>query len=139
MTMAEPLKPDEIDEPTKIPGAQAEKATPAESARGAEGEPGQVRLEPLQGTPGSVGKEAGLDLLGDVNVNVRVELGRTRVQVQDVLKLAPGSVVPLNSLTGDPLDVYVNDRLVARGEVLVVNDNFAVRVTEVLPPPLEQA
>ena len=129
--MGEPLKPGEINEPTRKGGSEAEKAAPVESARDVEG-------PPLHGTPDSLGKAAGLDRLGDVNVNVRVELGRTRVQVQDVLNLASGSIVPLQSLTGDPLDVYVNDQLVARGEVLVVNDNFAVRITEVIPPPAEQ-
>ena len=77
---------------------------------------------------------AGLDLIHDVNVHVRVELGRSRMCVEDILKLGPGSVVPLDSLTGDPLDIFVNDRLVARGEVLVVNDKFAIRVTDVITP-----
>ena len=57
------------------------------------------------------------------------------MHVQDVLKLGSGSVVPLESLVGDPVNVFVNDRLVARGEVLVVNENFAVRITEVIPLP----
>ena len=62
-------------------------------------------------------------------------IGFTRKLMQDILKLGAGSVVPLESLTSDPLDVYVNDRLVARGEILVVgNDNFAVRITEVVGP-----
>jgi flagellar motor switch protein FliN/FliY len=77
--------------------------------------------------------EAGLDFLGDVQVDVRVELGGARLNVQEVLKLASGSVVALDSLVGDPVDLFVNDRLVARGEVLVVKDNFAIRITEVLP------
>jgi flagellar motor switch protein FliN/FliY len=74
-----------------------------------------------------------MDLLGDVNVQVRVELGSSKMNVQDVLKLGSGSVVGLNSLIGDPVNVFVNDRLVARGEVLVVKDNIAVRITEVVP------
>lgn len=76
--------------------------------------------------------ESSIDLLRDVDLHVRIELGRTKLFVQDVLKLAPGSVVELDRLTGDPLDVYVNGRLVARGEVLVINDNFAIRITEVI-------
>ena len=76
----------------------------------------------------------GLDFLSDVDVNVRIELGTARMHVQDVLKLGSGSVVPLESLVGDPVNVFVNDRLVARGEVLVVHDNFAIRITEVVPP-----
>jgi len=74
---------------------------------------------------------ARVSMLGDVNLNVRIELGRTRMLVEDVLKLDEGSVVELDKLAGDPVDVYVNDRLVARGEVLVLNDNFCVRVGDV--------
>ena len=74
----------------------------------------------------------GLDLLSDVNVHVTIELGRTRMLVEDVLRLSEGSVVELDKLAGDPVDVFVNERLVARGEVLVLNDNFCVRVNEIL-------
>ena len=73
-----------------------------------------------------------IDLLRDVELNVKIELGRSRMLVEDVLKLAEGSVVELDKLAGDPVDVFVNDRLVARGEVLVLNDNFCVRVNEIV-------
>ncbi len=72
------------------------------------------------------------DLLRDVELNVKIELGRARMLVEDVLKLSEGSVVELDKLAGDPVDVFVNDRLVARGEVLVLNDNFCVRVNEIV-------
>jgi flagellar motor switch protein FliN/FliY len=74
----------------------------------------------------------GIDLLRDVELNVKIELGRSRMMVEDVLKLGEGSVVELDKLAGDPVDVYVNDKLVARGEVLVLNDNFCVRVNEIV-------
>ncbi len=74
----------------------------------------------------------GIKLLHDVELNVKVELGRTGMVVEDVLKLAEGSVVELDKLAGDPVDVWVNERLVARGEVLVLNDCFCVRVSEIL-------
>jgi flagellar motor switch protein FliN/FliY len=74
----------------------------------------------------------GIDLLGDVNLNVRIELGRTRMLLEDVLKLGDGTVVELDKLAGDPVDIFVNDRPVARGEVLVLNDNFCVRISEIL-------
>ena len=74
----------------------------------------------------------GLDLLADVNLNVKIELGRTRMFVEDVLRLNSGSVVELDKLAGDPVDIYVNDRPVARGEVLVLNDNFCVRISEII-------
>jgi flagellar motor switch protein FliN/FliY len=73
-----------------------------------------------------------IELLRDVELNVKIELGRSRMLVEDVLKLTEGSVVELDKLAGDPVDVFVNDRLVARGEVLVLNDNFCVRVNEIV-------
>jgi flagellar motor switch protein FliN/FliY len=73
-----------------------------------------------------------IELLKDVELDVKIELGRSRMLVEDVLKLVEGSVVELDKLAGDPVDVFVNDRLVARGEVLVLNDNFCVRVNEIL-------
>ena len=94
-----------------------------------------MTLEPLAPAAAAPHGQAGLEFLSDVDVDVRVELGGARMNVQDVLKLGSGSVVPLDSLIGEPVSVYVNDRLGARGEVLVVNDNFAVRVTEVIPLP----
>lgn len=74
----------------------------------------------------------GIDLLHDVELNVKIELGRTHMLVEDVLRLGEGAVVELDKLAGDPVDVYVNERLVARGEVLVLNDNFCVRISEII-------
>jgi flagellar motor switch protein FliN len=74
----------------------------------------------------------GIDLLKDVELNVKIELGRTKMYVEDVLKLSEGSVVELDKLAGDPVDIFVNERLVARGEVLVLNDNFCVRVNQIV-------
>lgn len=78
-----------------------------------------------------------LQMLEDVQLQVRIELGRTRMLVQDVLRLDQGSVVELDKLAGDPVDVYVNGRLVAHGEVLVLNDNFCVRINEIVSSPQE--
>jgi len=75
-----------------------------------------------------------LDTLRDVELDVTIELGRTRMRIEDVLKLGQGAVVELNRLAGEPVDVYVSDRLVARGDVVVLDEKFAVRVTEVIPP-----
>jgi flagellar motor switch protein FliN len=88
-------------------------------------------LKDLAGAPAS-GEKATLELLKDVDLDLRIELGRTQMYLEDVLKLKRGSVVTLDKLAGDPVDVFVNGRLVARGEVLVLNDNFCVRVTELL-------
>ena len=73
-----------------------------------------------------------IELLKDVGLQVKIELGRSRMLIEDVVRLGEGSVVELDKLAGDPVDVYVNDRLVARGEVLVLNDNFCVRVNEIV-------
>ncbi len=73
-----------------------------------------------------------IELLKDVGLQVKIELGRSRMLIEDVLRLGAGSVVELDKLAGGPVDVYVNDRLVARGEVLVLNDNFCVRVNEIV-------
>jgi len=83
------------------------------------------------------GAGGGIDMLGDVNLNVKIELGRTRMLVEDVLKLSDGAVVELDKLAGDPVDIYVNDRHIARGEVLILNDNFCVRVSEILDATIE--
>jgi len=79
-----------------------------------------------------------IDLLKDVELNVKIELGRSRMLVEDVLRLSEGTVVELDKLAGDPVDVFVNDRLVARGEVLVLNDNFCVRVNEIVTASKEE-
>jgi flagellar motor switch protein FliN/FliY len=81
----------------------------------------------------------GIELLCDVDLQVAIELGRTHMLVEDVLKLTQGSVVELDKLAGDPVDVFVNDRLIARGEVLVLNDNFCIRVSEIVADIEEQA
>lgn len=80
----------------------------------------------------------GIELLGDVDLQVTIELGRTEMLVEDVLRLGAGSVVELDKLAGDPVDVYVNNRLVARGEVLVLNDNFCIRISEIVANLEEQ-
>jgi flagellar motor switch protein FliN/FliY len=74
--------------------------------------------------------------LEDVELDLRIELGRTELLIEEVLQLREGTVVPLDKLAGDPVDILVNGRLIARGEVLVLNDNFCVRVAEILTPEL---
>lgn len=76
-----------------------------------------------------------LDMLDEVEMDLRVELGRTRMRLEDVLRLRRGSVVMLDKLAGDPVDIFANGRLIARGEVLVMNDQFCVRITELLEAP----
>ena len=78
------------------------------------------------------GQSNDIQLLHDVDLNVKIELGRTRMLVEDVLRLGEGSVVELEKLAGDPVDIFVNEQLVARGEILVLNDNFCVRINEIV-------
>lgn len=87
-------------------------------------------------TPGSKGTEAsqGLDFLLDVPLEIRVELGRTKIQIGELLKLGRGSVVELEKLTEEPVDVFINQKLMAHGEVVVVNDRFGIRLTTIVSP-----
>ena len=78
------------------------------------------------------GGDSALDRLNDVQLDVRVELGRSRMLVDDVLRLGSGSVVELDRPSGDPVDIFVNNGLVARGEVVVLDERFCVRITEIL-------
>ncbi|MEX0711128.1 MAG: flagellar motor switch protein FliN [Pirellulales bacterium] len=78
------------------------------------------------------GDRATLDLIRDVELDLRIEFGRTHMYLEDILKLRKGSVVPLDKLAGEPVEIFVNGRLIAKGEVLVLNDNFCVRVAELI-------
>ena len=75
-----------------------------------------------------------LDLILDIPLTVTVELGRSKMLINDLLQLGQGSVIELTKLVGEPLEVLVNDKLVARGEVVVVNDKFGVRLTDIVSP-----
>ncbi len=78
--------------------------------------------------------DRGIDLLLDIPLEVAVEVGRSRILVRDLLQLQEGSLVELDKLAGEPLDLYVNSRLIARGEAVVVNDKFGLRLTDVVSP-----
>ncbi|RIL05355.1 MAG: flagellar motor switch protein FliN [Proteobacteria bacterium] len=75
-----------------------------------------------------------LDFLLDVTLQVTVEVGRARMTIQDLLQLGQGSVVELEKLAGEPLDIYVNGKHVARGEAVIVNEKFGVRLTDIISP-----
>ena len=81
---------------------------------------------------GAGGQEMNLNLILDVAVTLALEVGRARMSVRDLLQLAPGAVVELDRLAGEPLDVLVNGVRVARGEVVVVNEKFGIRLTDVV-------
>jgi flagellar motor switch protein FliN/FliY len=89
------------------------------------------QLSPLEATD-EAAAPASLSLLHDLTMPVAIELGRTRMSVQDILALGRGSVIQLERLAGEPIDVFVGDRRFAEGEVVVVGEQFGVRVTRVL-------
>jgi flagellar motor switch protein FliN/FliY len=75
-----------------------------------------------------------LDFILDIPLEISVELGRTKIPISDLLQLGQGSVIELAKMTGEPLEILINQRLVARGEVVVINDKFGVRLTDVISP-----
>lgn len=125
----------------EIASSTAEAIAPTKEGTGVGGAAMDLpEFEPDRAAGGSAtAATAAIDLLNDVELNVTIELGRAQMLIEDVLKLGEGSVVELDKLAGDPVDVLVNDRLVARGEVLVLNDNFCVRISEIIAPDVEHA
>ncbi|HWP31602.1 MAG TPA: flagellar motor switch protein FliN [Fimbriimonadales bacterium] len=79
-------------------------------------------------------KERDFEILMDIPLDINVELGRVKLTVQKIIELTPGNIIELEKTAGEPVDVYVNGRLVAKGEVVVVEENFGVRITEILSP-----
>lgn len=78
--------------------------------------------------------DVNLDMVLDIPVTISMEIGRTRISIRNLLQLSQGSVVELDRLAGEPMDVLVNDTLIAHGEVVVVNDKFGIRLTDVISP-----
>jgi len=132
-------KPDanapQADEQAPDGEEQGEAAEGAAPGIRIETEPGTV-ARPAEFNPVGVSAGAaargGMDLILDVNLQVTVELGRTLLKVRDVLALGPGAVVELDRHAGEPVDVVVNNKAVARGEVVVIDENFGVRITEII-------
>jgi len=103
--------------------------------------PGGASGGPLSGdapkpfnAPGSDGNNNDINMVLDIPVQLSVELGRTKVPIKHILQLGQGSVVELDALAGEPMDVLVNGYLIAQGEVVVVNDKFGIRLTDVVTP-----
>jgi flagellar motor switch protein FliN/FliY len=109
---------EEAEEETEVSeeGAEAESEIEASSEEGEEG------------------KSENIDLIMDIPLKVTVELGRTKMVVSELLNLGQGSVIELSKLAGEPMEVLVNDKLVARGEAVVVNEKFGIRLTDIISP-----
>jgi flagellar motor switch protein FliN/FliY len=99
-------------------------------------EPGFGNVARRDADPGLA--RGGLDMLHDVEMEVSAELGRTRMSVRELLSLTPGAIVELDRAAGSPADLLVNGRLIARGEVVVVDENFGIRITEIVAPGTER-
>lgn len=113
------------DDSFESPPAAAEPSAPAP----ADG------FEPMPAAkPAKPSDDRSLDFILDIPLEVAVELGRTRMVINDLLQLGQGSVIELTKLAGEPLEILVNNKLVARGEVVVVNEKFGVRVTDIVSP-----
>lgn len=115
---------------------QAPAGTPAAEAPG--GASTQVASAPIFEQFSAGGAKAGahndIDMILDIPVQLTVELGRTKIAIKNLLQLAQGSVVELEGMAGEPMDVLVNGCLIAQGEVVVVNDKFGIRLTDIITP-----
>ena len=96
-------------------------------------EPAQI-FEQFGGGQEKSAAPQGFDMILDIPVKITVELGRTKISIRNLLQLAHGSVVELDGLAGEPMDVLVNGTLIAQGEVVVVNDKFGIRLTDIITP-----
>ena len=97
-----------------------------------------VPVQPAQFTPLATGpvqvNQANIGLILDVPLQVTVELGRTHKSIKEILDLSNGSIVELDKLAGEPVDILVNGKLLAKGEVVVIDENFGVRITDIVDP-----
>jgi flagellar motor switch protein FliN/FliY len=98
-----------------------------------EAQPAQI-FEQLTGASPKAAPPGDFDLILDIPVNLTDELGRTKISIRNLLQLAHGSVVELDGLAGEPMDILVNGTLIAQGEVVVVNDKFGIRLTDIITP-----
>lgn len=108
----------------------------AEQAAGGQGPVRAAELDSLESDnmPVAVDEDRNLDMILDIPVTIAMEIGRTRISIRNLLQLNQGSVVELDRLAGEPMDVLVNGTLVAHGEVVVVNEKFGIRLTDVVSP-----
>jgi flagellar motor switch protein FliN/FliY len=110
--------------------AMGEQAATEKSAA----QPATQLFQQFSGDPATPNPNQGFDLILDIPVHLTVELGRTKISIRNLLQLAHGSVVELDGLAGEPMDVLVNGTLIAQGEVVVVNDKFGIRLTDIITP-----
>lgn len=111
--------------------AESESTTPRESQTTGGAAPQVASFPPVQDSE-TGGSSKNIDFILDIPMNVAVYVGSTKMAIRDLLQLAQGSVIELDKLAGEPMEVMVNNKLVARGEVVVVNEKFGIRLTDVV-------
>lgn len=131
---ADPVGPTDPVGPAEPAGADAGAGPPSEeSRRSLDRAFERAEFAPFGEKPRQ-GGHSNIDLLLDVPLPITVELGRTNMAIRDILDLGPGSVVELDRVAGEPVDILVNGKLVARGEVVVIDESFGVRVVDIVTP-----
>lgn len=131
--MSDDIENQELDAADDWAAAMAEQAD-AEGAADAD-DLASAEFDNLEDTSGGpAGVEANMDVILDIPVTISMEIGRTSISIRNLLQLNQGSVVELDRLAGEPMDVLVNGTLVAHGEVVVVNEKFGIRLTDVISP-----
>ena len=132
--MSEDIENQEADTADDWAAAMAEQADTVE-ADGVDDTMPSAEFDSLEDTSGGpAGVEANMDVILDIPVTISMEIGRTHISIRNLLQLNQGSVVELDRLAGEPMDVLVNGTLVAHGEVVVVNEKFGIRLTDVISP-----
>lgn len=140
---AEPQAPEPAPSPLGLglglgPSADADPAVGSAQHSSAFAPPQSPTVRQVQFTqlpePSRRSTSSPIDLILDVNLKVTVELGRTSLPIAEILQLGPGAVIELDKLAGEPVDVLVNGKLVAKAEVVVIDENFGVRITEIISP-----
>ena len=115
--------------------AMEEAGTPMEeSTAGSALQAENVTLDKLQSSTSASGEDLNLDVILDIPVTISMEIGKTKINIRNLLQLNQGSVVELDRMAGEPLDVVVNGTLIAHGEVVVVNEKFGIRLTDIISP-----
>ena len=109
-------------------------AEQSQAAAGSDPRPADELFEPFTAAGDAPRTANDIEIIMDIPVTLTVELGRTRIPIKQILQLAQGSVVELDGLAGEPMDVMVNGCLIAQGEVVVVNDKFSIRLTDIVTP-----
>jgi len=132
--MSEETQNTDIEAGDEWADAMAEQTTVEAEAEESQETPA-AEFENLEDTSGSLADaEANMDVILDIPVTISMEIGRTQISIRNLLQLNQGSVVELDRLAGEPMDVLVNGTLVAHGEVVVVNEKFGIRLTDVISP-----